>query len=128
MSVFFEALILSATMAVAEPNVTLNQLQDTCEKLASETFHRETVDDADRVEYRAHYNARLKKCVYSETYISPAPVGTNVWVYLSDLQTNRIYGGFHRSANLGLFYCNLEEKECHSEAQWGELLKPYMED
>src|SRR5262249_61174714 len=47
--------------------------------------------DDGRVEYRAHYNAHLKKCVYAETYISPAPVGTNVWVrseeHTSELQS-----------------------------------------
>jgi hypothetical protein len=45
-------------------------------------------------------------------------VGINIWVYLSDLQQNRIYGGFHRSTNIGLFYCSLQDKECHSEAEW----------
>src|SRR6266576_6268455 len=51
-----------------------------------------------------------------------------MWVYLSDLQDNRIYGGFHMSTNIGLFYCNLLDKECHSEAEWNGLVKPYMED
>jgi len=55
-------------------------------------------------------------------------VGVNMWVYLSDLQENWIYGGFHRSAGLGLFYCNLEDKKCHSEVEWNELGKPYMDD
>ena len=99
-----------------------------CEKLAAETFRRETANDEDRVNYRAHYNARLNKCFYAETYISHTPVGINRWVYLSDLQENRIYGGFHRSTNIGLFYCNLQDKECHSEAEWNRLVKPYMED
>src|SRR5262249_49012670 len=128
MSAFFEIIMLTATMAATEPNVTLNQLQTNCEKLAAETFNREAANDEDRVDYRAHYNARLKKCLYAETYISPTPVGINMWVYLSDLQENRIYGGFHRSTNIGLFYCNLEDKECHSETEWNEIVKPYMED
>ena len=115
------------TTTAADPNVTL-QLQKNCEKLAAETFHRETADNADRVGYRAHYNARLNKCFYAETYISLTPVGVNTWVYLSTLQENRIYGGFHRSTNIGLFYCSLQEKECHSEVEWNELVKPYMED
>ena len=115
------------TTTAADPNVTL-QLQKNCEKLAVETFRRETAHDKDRVDYRAHYNARLNKCFYAETYISPTPVGINMWVYLSDLQENRIYGGFHRSTNIGLFYCNLQHKECHSEAEWNELVKAYMED
>jgi hypothetical protein len=120
--------MLTATVAAAELNVTLYQLQKNCEKLAAETFRRETADDEDRVDYRAHYNARLNKCFYAETYISPTPVGINMWVYLSDLQENRIYGGFHRSTNIGLFYCNLQDKECQSETEWNELAKPYMED
>jgi hypothetical protein len=113
MSAVFGMLMLTGTMAAAELNVTLYQLQKNCEKLAAETFNRETADDEDRIDYRAHYNARLNKCFYAETYISPTPGGVNTWVYLSDLQENRIYGGFHRSTNLGLFYCGLQDKECH---------------
>ena len=97
MSTVFGVLMLTGTMAAAEPNVTLYQLQKNCEKLAAETFNRETADDEDRIDYRAHYNARLNKCFYAETYISLTPVGVNTWVYLSTLQENRIYGGFHRS-------------------------------
>jgi hypothetical protein len=121
-------LILTATTAAAEPNVTLYQLQNNCEKLADETFRRVSADDEDRVHYRAHYNARLNKCLYAETYISPTPVGINMWVYLSDLHGKQIYGGFHRSTNIGLFYCNLEDKECHSEAEWNEIVKQYTEE
>jgi hypothetical protein len=90
------------TTTAADPNVTL-QLQKNCEKLAVETFRRETAHDKDRVDYRAHYNARLNKCFYAETYISPTPVGINMWVYLSDLQENRIYGGFTGPPTLAFF-------------------------
>ena len=128
MSASVGILLLTATMAAAEPNVTLHQLQKNCEKLAAETFNRETADDEDRVDYQAHYNVRLNKCFYAETYISLTPVGINTWVYLSDLQQNRIYGGFHKSTNLGFFYCNLEDKECQSVAEWNVLVKAYMED
>ena len=95
-------LMLATTTAAAQPNVPLYQLQENCGKLAAETFRREPADEH-RVDYRAHYNALLNKCFYLETYISPTPVGNNMWVYLSDLQENRIYGGFHRSTNIGLF-------------------------
>jgi len=107
MSAIFGMLMLTGTMAATEANVTLYQLQKSCDKLAAETFNRQTADDEDRVDYRAHYNVRLNKCFYTETYISPTPAGANIWVYLSDLQEKRIYGGFHRSANIGLFYCSL---------------------
>jgi len=60
-------LMLTAAMASAEPNVTHYQLQKDCQKLAAETFSRETANDEDRVDYRAHYNARLNKCFYAET-------------------------------------------------------------
>ena len=132
MSVSFAIIVLTATMvtattAAAARNGTLQQLQENCQKLAAERFRRESANE-DRGAYRAHYNARLNKCFYAETYLSPTPVGINKWVYLSDLQENRICGGLHRSTNIGLFYCNLQDKECHSEAEWNELVKPYMED
>src|SRR5262245_64610586 len=78
MSASLGILMLAATMVAAEPNVTLNQLQENCKKLATETFNRETSDDEDRVDYRARYNDRLNKCFYEETYISPTPRGINV--------------------------------------------------
>jgi hypothetical protein len=71
----FGLLILTATMAAGEPDVTPYQLQANCEKLAVETFGRETVDDGDRLDYRAHYSGHLKKCLCRETYISLTPVG-----------------------------------------------------
>jgi hypothetical protein len=58
--------------------------------VAAETFWRETPPNKDLVDYRAHYNVRLNKCFYSETYISFTPVDINLWVYLSDLQAKRI--------------------------------------
>jgi hypothetical protein len=64
MSTFFEILMLSATITAAAPNMTLNQLG--CEKMAAQVF-RQTPYDEDRVNYRAHYNAGLKKCLYGGT-------------------------------------------------------------
>lgn len=120
--------MLTATMVVTEPNVALYQLQANCDKLAAETFRRETADDEDRADYRAHYNASLNKCFYAETYISRTHAGINIWVYLYDLQEKRIYGGFHESTNVGMFYCNVQDTECHSYAEWNQLVRPYMED
>jgi hypothetical protein len=112
--------------ATAKPNGALYQLQASCRKLAAETFGRYPPDE-NREGYRAHHNALLNKCFYEETYRSPTPVGSNLWVYLFDLPENRIYGGFHRSTNIGFFYCNLQDKECHSEAEWEALVKTYIE-
>jgi hypothetical protein len=120
--------MLTALMAATEPNITPNELQKNCEKLAAENFNRKTANDEDRFDYRAHYNVRLKKCFYRETYISHTPVGISMWVYLSDLQENRIYGGLHRSTNIGLFYCDLQDKQCRSISEWNELVKQYMVD
>ena len=126
MFAFFGILTLTSTMAAAEPNITPYQLQESCEKLAPAIFHRETADDEDRFDYWAHYNARLNKCFYAETYVSHTSVGNNVWVYLSDLQANRIYGGFLRSVSIGLFIATLKTRNATHE--WNELVKPYMED
>jgi len=70
----------------------------------------------------------LNKCFYAETYRSFTPGGINLWVYVADLRTNQIYGGFHSSTNIGFFTAVLKARECHSEAEWDELVKPYMED
>jgi len=121
-------IMLTALMAATDPNITPNELQKNCEKSAAENFNRKTANDEDRVDYRAHYNARLNKCFCRETYISHTPVGINMWVYLSDLQENRIYGGFHKSTNIGFFYCDLQNKQCHSVSEWNELMKQYMVD
>ena len=75
MFAFFGILTLTSTMVAVEPNVTPYQPQENCEKLAVATFLRETADDEDRRGYRAHYNGRLNKCFYAETYISRTPVG-----------------------------------------------------
>jgi hypothetical protein len=52
----------------ADPNA--DPPQKNCEKMAAQTFRRDTAHDEDGVDYRAHYNVRLNKCLYAETYIS----------------------------------------------------------
>ena len=75
MSGLLEIVMLTALMAVTEPSITPNELQKNCESLAAENFNRKTANDEDRIDYRAHYNVRLKKRFYRETYISHTPVG-----------------------------------------------------
>ena len=58
--------------------LTPSELQKNCEKLAAEKFNREPANDEDRFDYGGHYNARLKKRFYRETYISHTPVGTDL--------------------------------------------------
>src|SRR5262249_58247540 len=125
MPAVFGILMLTATMAAAEPNVMHYQLQKNCDKLAAQTFHREMADDEGRVDYRAHYNARLNKCFYAETYISPTPVGINKWVYLSDLQENRIYGGVFRCPHMCLLFFMLCGTGRHSQPPRNRHFKPY---
>ena len=52
--------MLTAVMAATEPNMTPNELQKNCEKLAAQNFNRKTANDEDRFDYRGHYNARLE--------------------------------------------------------------------
>jgi hypothetical protein len=67
MSASIGILMLTVTMAAGDPHVTHYQLQANCEKLAAEKFGPEKVDDGDRLDYRAHYNTRFKKCLCAET-------------------------------------------------------------
>jgi hypothetical protein len=70
MSASVAIMLLTAASAAEASTGTIYQLQKSCEELAAEKFRRETPNDEDRVGYRAHYNARLNKCFYAETYIS----------------------------------------------------------
>ena|SRR6516225_9645832 len=110
MSAFFEIIMLTATMAAAEPNVTLNQLQKNCEKLAAETFNREAANDEDRVDYRAHYNARLKKCLYAETYISPTPVALTCGFTCPTSKKIEFTAGFTGRLTLAFFTATLKTR------------------
>jgi hypothetical protein len=121
------ALILVTAATAAKPDMRLYQFQKNCDQIAAQTFSRESRNDEDLDYYRAHYNADLNICFYVEALTSFTPKGINRWIYLYDLETKRIYGGFHSSTNIGLFYCGVGDKECHSEAEWYELLKLYME-
>src|SRR5258708_15044063 len=105
--------VVIATIAVSGDASAqgITQQTATCGKLAAETFRREPADE-NRVDYRAHHNIRLNKCFYEETYISLTPVGINMWVYLSDLQENRIYGGFFSSQPIYPFCCILSLQAC----------------
>ena len=54
---------------------------------------------------------RQSKCMFlCGDFLSFTPKGTNRWAYLYDIQTKRIYGGFHSSTNIGLFYCALKTR------------------
>ena len=55
-------------MPAVDPNA--DPLQMRCEKMAAQTFRRDTAHDEDGVDCRAHYNVRPNKCLYAETYIS----------------------------------------------------------
>jgi hypothetical protein len=103
-------LTLTATMAAAETSVRLYQLQTNCQKLAGETFRREAAYDEDRIDYRAHYNARLNKCLYVETYRSPTPVGINKWVYCPTFKRIEFTAGFTGPRTLAFFTAVLKTK------------------
>jgi len=126
MSASLGILMLAATTAAAEPNVTLYQLQENCEKLAAETFNRETAYDEDRVDYRAHYNARLKKCLYAETYISPTPVALTCGFTYPISRRIEFTAAFTGPPTSAFFTATLKTRNATHE--WNELVKPYMED
>ena len=75
MSGLLGIVMLTAVMAATGPNITSNELQKNCERLATENFNRKTANDEDRIDYRAHYNVRLKNVsIGKPTYL------TRLWV------------------------------------------------
>jgi hypothetical protein len=48
---------------------------------------------------------------------------------LFDVNENKEYGTFFkRSEDNAPFQCKVLQNVCHSESEWQELLKPYMEE
>jgi hypothetical protein len=119
------ALLLLVTSTAAGD--ALHHLQDNCAKLASKTFRRElrtnTGSTTGRISTSICANASMKK---PTSLLREGALISGSTCPIS--KTIESTGGFHISTTMGLIYCSLQDKECHSEAEWNELLEPYMKE
>ena len=107
------------------------ELKERCGRQAAETFKKEwgsnVVNNKNGqtvANFESHYNARLNKCFYleiSKTYER----GQKPWksLRLFDLLDNKEYATFIEG-----LACEVRDRSCTAEAEWRELIKPFMED
>lgn len=114
-------------------------LQAQCAKQAKATWDATGFTDRDFASYQNHYNSRLNKCiVYLENRVVSAKSNTeNRTVF--DAFENKDYGSYiwqsveNKNFNeVPPFVCFVqsasgEKKECHSQDEFDQLIKAYME-
>jgi len=135
-SVAIVGLAWFSTYVSAQPNKDLYELQERCGKRAAEVFEREygpVSDDKDGqtlFNYENHYSARLKKCFFLEIAMSyereKEKPGPKI-MRLFDLNDNREYGTFVSGPTESTpLACVVRGKNCQSESEWRQLVKPFM--
>jgi hypothetical protein len=127
----------------AEPNKILYELQERCAKTAAAKFARDhpegpesnTKDTFTIRKYENHYDAASNKCFSKDTtrilkYASKSDPGYTITLMtLFDVNENKQYGYFWGESYNDLPHkCEVKDKPCHSEDEWRELIKPYMEN
>jgi hypothetical protein len=128
----------SSSQAFAQSAKELYELQERCGRRAEETFKKEwganIVNSRDIqmvANYENHYSTRLNKCFYLEISTShdQAKHTSVKSLRLFDLNDNKEYATFIEGLpGLVLLMCDVRGKQCQSETEWRELIKPLMED
>ena len=129
--------LVLATDALAQSLKEKSELGERCGKQAAERFEKEwgtgVFSHADGRQttsnYEHHYNSRLHKCIYLEvrdTQKSGRPPLR--MLTLLDLQGKRTIGKYRKLEGDRFAVCWVQDKRCHSEEEWRDLIKPFMED
>ena len=135
--VLFAAGLGSISLAYAEPNNVLYELQERCGKRAAEVFEKEwngqhIVPTKDggylTADFENHYSPRLNKCFYLQKSGSVSKLMGIESLELYDLNENRKLGNFTTGNRLGITECQVQGKNCRSEQEWRELAKPFLEE
>ncbi len=134
-------MIFATAGASAKPNKEQYELSERCGKLATESFKDDyagggvsnTKYGRELLSYENHYSATLNKCFFLEIVTSynykQVPKNVSTMMTLFDLNDHKAYGTFFkRSIDNTPFECTVQKTVCHSESEWQELLKPYMEE
>jgi len=127
--------VLASSAAWAQPDKVIYELRERCGRQAAETFKKEWSSNVVSIKngqilgsFENHYSPRLNKCFYLEistTYErDKKPLKA---LRLFDLHDNNEYA--HAAFTEGtVLYCSVRDRFCSSEAEWRELIEPFMED
>jgi hypothetical protein len=135
------AAMRSIPEASAEPNKEQYELQERCGKRAAEVFKSynpggeitNTDTGQDIVTYQNHYSARFNKCfvlqITTSVNFRSSNKSMSTLMTLFDVNENKDYGQFFKSSLYEIpTTCEVQKQVCHSQTEWEELLKPYMEE
>jgi hypothetical protein len=129
------------TLATADPDTVVYDLQDKCGHRASEWFKGEygngitnTSESQILSNFRNHYNPQLNKCfvllmstaVNNKAAQQKYKIVSTEMQTLFDLNDNNEYGSFAQAGSL-IMACYVQDKKCLNRAEWQLLLKPYLE-
>ena len=128
--------LLGVSLANAQPNKEAYDLQDRCGRRAAEVFAKnyENFELGGRTHsysYRNHYSPRLNKCFFVVQHLDYAHGKINEAVRvleLFDVNENNNYGTFIGTRGTPPTMCEVRDRECKSESEWYELVRPYMDD
>jgi len=137
-SVAIAGLLCFSAYVSGQPNKQSYELQERCGKRAAEVFEREygpvsnTEDGQTLFNYENHYSERSKKCFFLEiamSYEREEGKPASKIMRLFDINENKEYGTFVSGPTEGTpVTCVVRGKNCRSESEWRQLLKPFMED
>jgi hypothetical protein len=142
---FHQSIVLAAVLlwwpclGQAQPNKEIYELQERCGRRAEEVFNREygrsvqTEHGQIIFDYESHYSPRLNRCFFLEiavTYeVSNGKRDSTRILRLFDMNDKKEYGFYIVNLDgTGAVMCAVRDKVCQSEAEWRELIKPFMED
>lgn len=133
--------ILMAGEGWGAPAVESNSLKQLCEDDAKELFKKETGKmklDKRELTYSSHYNLSLKNCfmmikISTDLTIPEPPPTENLSYDFYDVTASSKIGSFllqldRKSKVEIVLYCHVSKQECHSLAEWKNLVKSFMEE
>lgn len=116
------------------------ELQVRCGKQIEE-FHKkefgngvvDTKDGQAIASYTNHYNKKLNKCFYLQTYrnipYKEKTTSASLAIMLADFNENREFGTFYkRDIDSAPIDCKVSGNICRSEKEWDALVAPFMND
>ena len=116
----------------AQANKELYDAQERCGKQADELYnqHHKRWSETSPVsfDFESHYSRSWNKCFYLLINNSKPPDPNFKSMFLHDLNDKTQYYAVYVKHSGLLLGCQVRSKQCRSEQEWRELIKPFMED
>jgi len=138
----FSALLISPHAALSKPNKSPDALRDRCEKRVADVFNRDhpqrEYSDKDGLHiafFHARYDPVSKKCFYLEGLKTIGAMDKEFRLVetLHDVDGNSDAGAFtgvrrQNDGAMNVDQCKVGQKQCSSEGEWNELIRPMIGD